>query len=463
MNESPAERGPGATGAPPTRLLVVDDDHTFRRSMAELLRQDGHEVETAEDAAAAGRALEESAFDLVLLDLRMPGLSGTRFLEVIRTRGERLPVLMISGFGTVDAAVEALQLGADDFLTKPVDPDVLSAKVAELLDRRPVPRSGTGALTGIVGRSTGMRDVFDQILRVGPSDTTVLITGETGTGKELVARAVHEASSRAAGAFIPVNCASLAEGVLESELFGHVRGAFTGAVSDKTGLFKAADGGTLFLDEVGDMSQRLQQRLLRAIQEREVLPVGATRPVTVDVRVVAATHRDLGEEAKAGRFREDLLYRLRVFEIALPPLRKRRADVPLLTEAALERLAGRSGARTPPMRISPLAVRLMQAYAWPGNVRELFAAVESAAIRADGGVIQAHDLPESIREQGGRPSAGGDRPWTPEGGKPELDRDTVVQALRDAEGVRVEAARRLGVSRTTLWRRMKELEIDDEA
>lgn len=444
-----------------SRILVVDDDRTFRLSTAELLRQDGHQVEAVGDASEAEVALRNGAFDLVLLDLRMPGLSGVRFLEVLRMRGARLPVLMISGFGTVEAAVEALQIGADDFLTKPVDPDLLSAKVEELLDRRPVPEARAGALAGIVGRSAPMREVFKQILRVAPSDTTVFVTGETGTGKELVARAIHEASSRVSGPFVPVNCASLAEGVLESELFGHVKGAFTGAVANKRGLFRAAHGGTLFLDEVGDMSQRLQQRLLRALQESEVLPVGAVAAEKVDVRVVAATHRDLQSEVEAGRFREDLLYRLRVFEIGLPPLRDRVRDIPLLIEAALRRLAARGGSEDP-KRCSPLAMRLMQGYPWPGNVRELFSAVESAAIRADGDTIQAHDLPGMVREGGparrerssAAPALGGsERAAAP----PDLDIPTIEQALEDAGGVRVEAARMLGVSRTTLWRRMKEL------
>lgn len=442
------------------RILVVDDDRTFRLSTAELLRQDGHQVEAVGDASEAEVALRDGAFDLVLLDLRMPGLSGVRFLEVLRMRGARLPVLMISGFGTVEAAVEALQIGADDFLTKPVDPDVLSAKVEELLDRRPVPEARAGALAGIVGRSTPMREVFKQILRVAPSDTTVFVTGETGTGKELVARAIHEASERVGGPFVPVNCASLAEGVLESELFGHVKGAFTGAVANKPGLFRAAHGGTLFLDEVGDMSQRLQQRLLRALQESEVLPVGAVAAEKVDVRVVAATHRDLQSEVEAGRFREDLLYRLRVFEIGLPPLRERVRDIPLLIEAALRRLAARGGSDEP-KRCSPLAMRLMQGYAWPGNVRELFSAVESAAIRADSDTIQAHDLPGMVREGGpARPASSPSAASSaPERGSapPELDSPTIEQALTDAGGVRVEAARMLGVSRTTLWRRMKEL------
>nr|NIP81526.1 sigma-54-dependent Fis family transcriptional regulator [Gemmatimonadota bacterium]NIQ56949.1 sigma-54-dependent Fis family transcriptional regulator [Gemmatimonadota bacterium]NIU77120.1 response regulator [Gammaproteobacteria bacterium]NIX46441.1 response regulator [Gemmatimonadota bacterium]NIY10755.1 response regulator [Gemmatimonadota bacterium] len=304
-----------------SRILVVDDDRAFRLSTAELLRQDGHDVALAEDAAAAAAALEDATYDLMLLDLRMPGLDGLDLLEVLRRRGAGVPVLMVTGFGSIETAVQSLHTGADDFLTKPVDPDVLSARVEELLERRPGPGRGEH-VPGMIGRSPAMRGVFEGVHRVAPTDATVLITGETGTGKELVARAIHELSRRADQPFIPVNCASLAEGVLESELFGHVKGAFTGAVKDRRGLFAAADGGTILLDEVGDMSLRLQQRLLRVLQEKEVTPVGAVRPLEVDVRVVAATNRDLRAEVDAGRFREDLFYRLNVFRVQLPPLRE---------------------------------------------------------------------------------------------------------------------------------------------
>jgi len=340
--------------APGRRVLVVDDDRTFRLSTAELLRQDGHDVEVAADASEAVDRLSAGTFDLVLLDMRMPGMDGLTAVEVLRTRGLQTPILMISGFGTIDTAVESLHRGADHFLAKPVDPDVLSAKVAELLERRPAEeRVREGALGAMVGHARSMREVFDSIRRVAPTETTVLITGETGTGKELLARAVHDLSRRAAGPFVPVNCAALAEGVLESELFGHVRGAFTGAVSDRKGLFAAAAGGTIFLDEVGDVSLALQQRLLRVIQEREVVPVGSVRPEPVDVRVVAATHRDLAEEIRHGRFREDLYYRLNVYRVDVPPLRARASDIPLLVEAALARLRERSTG-TSPVAFSPL-------------------------------------------------------------------------------------------------------------
>ncbi len=441
------------------RILVVDDDRTFRLSTAELLRQDGHDVDVAGDASEAVERLRAGVFDLVLLDMRMPGMDGLTAVEVLRTRGLQVPILMISGFGTIDIAVESLHRGADHFLSKPVDPDVLSAKVAELLERRPAEeRVHEGALGAMVGHARVMREVFDAVRRVAPTEATVLITGETGTGKELVARAVHDLSERSSGPFVPVNCAALAEGVLESELFGHVRGAFTGAVSDRKGLFSAAAGGTIFLDEVGDMGLSLQQRLLRVLQEREVMRVGAVRPERVDVRVVAATHRDLEGEIRQGRFRDDLFYRLNVFRIDVPPLRDRPADVPLLVEAGLARLKERSSGG-PPAAFSPLAMRLLRGHDWPGNVRELFSVVESAAIRAGGHRIEAQHLPVGIRDpegRGGAPPAE-ERYRAPE---PEAEREAIVAALSEAEGSRSRAADLLGMSRTTLWRRMKEFGLD---
>ncbi len=443
----------------PARILLVDDDRAFRVSTAELLRQDGYDVATANGAAEAGERMRDAPVDLVLLDVRMPLVSGVGVLEALRLRGERVPVLMISGFGTIETAVESLQKGADDFLTKPVDPALLSRKVAELLERRPTGWDEFTAL-GMVGRSPAMREVYDAVRRVAPSDATVLVTGDTGTGKELVARAIHDLSSRSPGPFLAVNCAALADGVLESELFGHVRGAFTGAVSDREGLFRAAEGGTILLDEVGDMSLRLQQRLLRVIQEREVTPVGATRPVPVDVRVIAATRRDLRSEAEAGRFRDDLYYRLAVFPIELPPLRARHGDVPLLVEAALERLRGRSRVPTPEA-CTPSAVRLLRSWSWPGNVRELLGVLESAAIRSGGELIGVEHLPSELRSGATPEAAGGvedDRYQAPNERAEELA--AIRSALEAADNHRERAARMLGMSRTTLWRKMREYGID---
>ncbi len=438
------------------RLLIVDDDRTFRLSTAALLRQDGHEVAEAPDGQAAIKRLETEQFDLILLDLRMPGLDGIGMVEVLRTWGHDTPILMISGFGTVGTAVDALHTGADDFLTKPVEPDVLSARVEELLERRPVRSPDMQSPPrGILGRSAAIRSVLEVVDRVAPTDATVLVTGETGTGKELVARAIHDRSDRAKGPFVAVNCASLAEGLLESELFGHEKGAFTGAVRQRKGHFEAAEGGTLLLDEIGDVSPGVQHRLLRVLQERELTPVGSSRPVSVDVRVVAATNKDLRAEMEAGRFRDDLYYRLNVVRIELPPLRARKEDIPLLAEAFNERV-GRPSHRG----CSPMAMRLLQGYAWPGNVRELFAALQSAHIRAGDRRMEAQHLPEDVRgsRRGPAGEAEGERYRSEQPAADE--RSAIVDALERTGGARTAAARQLGMSRTTLWRKMKEYGID---
>jgi two-component system response regulator HydG len=430
------------------RLLLVDDDHGFRLSTSALLRQDGYEVEVAGDGKEAVNALRRQRFDLLLLDLRLPGTDGLRIVEALRLWGEEIPILMISGFGTVEAAVEALHLGADDFLTKPVEPDVLSARIADLLERRPGSLPGS-TFAGMIGRSEPMQLVFDAVRRVAPTDTTVLVTGETGTGKELVARAIHAHSARASSNLLTVNCAALPEGLLESELFGHMRGSFTGAVSDKPGLFEAASGGTLFLDEIGDMSLALQQRLLRALEEREVRRIGALRVTAVDVRIIAATHRDLRGAVSSGAFREDLFYRLNVFTIGLPPLRERRADIPLLVESRLAALRRERRRLT----ASPLAMRMLRGYAWPGNVRELTAALESAAIRADGDRIEAQHLPPELRAASERGHSSAERYRT--AAPADDERATILAALERAEGNRARAAEMMGMGRTTLWRKMR--------
>ena len=440
-----------------SRLLIVDDDLTFRRTTAALLRQDGHEVVEASDADEAVTRLRATPMDLVLLDVRMPGLNGVRLVEALRTWGDDVPVLMISGFGDVETAVEALQVGADDFLTKPVEPDVLSGRVDALLARRPRPGLDGLAPAGMIGRAAVMREVYRAIERVAPSDATALIIGETGTGKELVARALHAGSARSGKPFVAVNCGALAEGVLESELFGHVLGAFTGAVRDRKGVFEAANGGTLFLDEIGEVSPGLQHRLLRVLQERELTPVGSVTTTKVDVRVVAATHRDLKLEMEAGRFREDLYYRLNVVRIPVPPLRERAGDVALLAEAylAARRPLGPAWAMT-----SPLAMRLLQSYRWPGNVRQLHAALESALLQAGGGRIEAQHLPVEIRE-GRNEGAELEERYRAAGPDAE-ERTSIEAALLAADGSRTRAADRLGMSRTTLWRKMRKYGLGEE-
>jgi two-component system response regulator AtoC len=440
------------------RVLLVDDDRVFRLSTAELLTDDGFEVETVEGSGEAFTALGNRDFDAVMLDLRMPGESGLEVVERIRRAGHGVPVLMVSGFGTIDVAVESLHLGADHFVTKPIEPEILTARLHALIRDRPGSVVRESAIPGMVGRSKAMRAVYDEIRRVASTDSTVLITGETGTGKEVAARAIYSLSPRVDGPFVPVNCAAMAESLLESELFGHVRGAFTGAVRDKKGLFEAAHGGTVFLDEIGDVSLGLQQRLLRVLQEREVRRIGAVKSIKIDVRAVAATARDLLNEVEAGRFREDLYYRIAVFPISLPPLRDRTGDVPLLVERALERI----GRRLPDQRrltCSPLAMRLLRSYAWPGNVRQLFSVIESAAIHADGPRIEAQHLPEEIRAPAGVGPAKEQARYNSDQ-NPEAERAAIVTALEASNGHREHAADLLGMSRTTLWRKMKEYGIE---
>ncbi len=435
---------------PAARLLIVDDDRAFRVTTAALLRASGYTVDTAVDSGDAMARLHQAEYDLMILDLRMPDMDGLRLIEVLRLRGNETPVLMISGFGTIDAAVRAVHLGADDFLTKPVEPDLLERRVRDLLDGRP---SAPKLLKpgGMIGRSRAMREVFEALEKVAPTEATVLITGETGTGKELLARAVHRLSPRRTAPYVAVNCASLSDGVLESELFGHLRGAFTGALRDRVGLFEAASGGTLFLDEIGDVSLAVQQRLLRVIQEREVTRVGDTRSIRIDVRVVAATSRDLHADVRAGRFRDDLLYRLAVFPLGLPPLRERDGDIPLLVTDALSRIRGQAPGRDS-LSCSTFAMRVLRAYAWPGNVRQLFAAIESAAIHAGFGRIEAQHLPPEVR----RAVEGDESSRRYRASSPEAEeRASIEAALSETEGVVTRAAEMLGMGRTTLWRKLK--------
>ncbi len=433
----------------PARILIVDDDATFRLTTGALLQADGHEVDSAADGQQAVERLRDRQFDLLLVDLRMPGIDGLGLVEALRLWGHGVPILMISGFGTVESAVRALHLGADDFLLKPVEPDVLSARVSDLLERRPQSGDAARGAGELVGRSAAMKSLFERIHRVALTESTVLITGETGTGKELVARAVHSLSSRKARPFVAVNCAALAEGILESELFGHVRGAFTGAARDREGFFEAANGGTLFLDEIGATSPSLQARLLRALQEREITRVGSSTPTKVDVRVIAATNRDLRDLVNEGTFREDLLYRLDVYSLVVPPLRDRASDIPLLVEHALGLLRSRlpNGSA---LNCSPFAMRLLREYHWPGNVRQLMSAVESAAISAGGGRIEAQHLHEDLRA-GADAASPRYRSAVPE----DDERAAIEAALDHAGGTVSRAAEMLGMGRTTLWRKMR--------
>ena len=445
------------------RILVVDDDGETCRFMRELLQEPEREIEMAEAPGEALALLEGGRFDLVLSDINLDAeLSGLDLLRAFKARDPEVEVVLISAFGTLETALEAVRAGAFDYVSKPVDIGQVRDVVARALARRAragEPRavsfpSGRTTPDGLVGRSGGMLGVYKQIALACASDAPVLVTGETGTGKELVARAIHRHGGRAARPFVPVNCGALPEGLLESELFGHVRGAFTGAVADKRGLFEEARGGTIFLDEIGEMSPALQVRLLRAIELGEVRPVGSPRATTVDVRVIAATHRDLERAAREGTFRQDLYYRLHVFSVRVPPLRERREDVPLLAAHFLAGFASRGrGAAS----LTPAAVAALAAHDWPGNVRELENSLERLAVEARGGTIDVADLPPAFRER--KPSL--EEPLF--AGLPsleELEKRYLRHVLSAVKGNRSRAAEALGIDRRTLYRMAERFGID---
>jgi DNA-binding NtrC family response regulator len=445
------------------RILIIDDDRAFRVGTSALLADEGYEVESAAGGDEGLERLDGGGFELVLLDLKMAGRSGLSVLEEIRRAGNAIPVLMLTGYATVDSAVQALKLGADDYITKPCDNQALRSKIRVILARR-APVLGTGA-SAIVGSGPEMREVLRSIERVARTESTVLIRGATGTGKELVARAIHAESPRRNRPFVAVNCSALAEGVLESELFGHARGAFTGAIADRRGLFEEASGGTLFLDEIGDISGGMQAKLLRVLQEREVTRVGTTKALAVDVRVIAATHADLESMVEEGAFRADLYFRLKVFQIRIPALRDRPGDIPALAGAALS--AWNVKVTDPARRINGLSdetLEILESYDWPGNVRELIAAIEHAAIVCDGPRIQPWHLPPEVRDRDEeQPGGAGDTSTArqPDAAKryqaPNADeeRALIVKALEQAEGNRTRAAAILGMGRTTLWQKLK--------
>ena len=438
-------------------ILVVDDDQSSRELLTRILGQDGHQVTALADGREAIEALGRGdPPDLVVSDIRMAEADGLQVMDAFRQKAPDTPVILVTAFGTVDGALEAIRRGAADYLSKPYDVDAIKLVVARALKQRALAlenrtlRRGLRdkyRLENVVGRSESMLQVFKTAARVASTDATVLIQGESGTGKELVARAIHESSPRATGPFVAVDCGAIAEGVLESELFGHARGAFTGAQAMRRGLFEEASGGTLFLDEIGDVGPNLQARLLRALQEGTIRRVGTNEPIAVDVRAVAATNRDLEQAVKAGTFRADLYYRLNVVAIRIPPLRERCEDVPLLAEHFAHKHGRGEGTA-----ISPAARDLLVAYHWPGNVRELENVIARALALNPSGVILPDDLPEAIRT--GQPAeavpadlAGPERPT-----REELERRYARQVLRETGGNKSRAADILGIDRKTLYR-----------
>jgi two-component system nitrogen regulation response regulator NtrX len=458
------------------RILVVDDERNIRRTLSLILQGEGFLPQAVGSAREAVAALEEEPADAVLLDVKLPDRDGISLLRELQERWPGMPVVMISGHANVPMAVEATRAGAFDFLEKPLSRERVLIAVRNALrlghlGRRVERYEATEALRyQLVGTSPVMEEIRRQIAKVGPTGATVLITGESGTGKELVARALHEASPRREGPFVKVNCAAIPDELIETELFGCVRGAYTGAVESRKGKFLAADRGTIFLDEVGDMSPRVQAKVLRAIQEGEVERVGDTRTLKVDVRVIAATNKDLVAEAAAGRFREDLYFRLNVVPLHVPPLRERREDIPALCEHFLQLYAQEND--LPSKRLEPAAVDLLKGLPWKGNVRELRNAIERLAILTDGEVITEADVRSLVfTGSAAVPGAGGDRVFVPEpeeiraiGGLVEarrrFERACIEACLRRTGGNVSQAARWLGIERTNLHKKMQALGID---
>jgi two-component system response regulator HydG len=454
------------------RLLVVDDDRAILTLIGTIALAEGFDVATTVSGEDAMKQLRERPSDLVLVDLRMPGITGLDVLRAIREANARVKVVLMTGFGTIDAAVEAVKLGAMDFLTKPFDlPRLrqLLAGVREEAEQRRAVLTMEGDLAqrlefcGMVGRGPAIQEVFGLIRRLAPHVRTALITGETGTGKELVARALHKLGPRSAKRFVTVNCSAVVETLFESELFGHMRGAFTGATDHKAGLFELADGGTLFLDEVGELPAAVQAKLLRVIEEGEVQRVGSLEPRKIDVRLVAATNRDLRHEVAAGRFRNDLYYRLNIVEIKLPPLRDRREDIPYLTAAFVRSFSQRFS--KPLVGLTPGAERMLAEARWDGNVRQLRNVIERACILSDGDFVSEPDLAGSMLEQmpvdvsaalrhdaatgAGAAAPGGPAPLA------EIERDHIVRTLQQVKGNKAVAARLLGISRRAFYRQLE--------
>jgi DNA-binding NtrC family response regulator len=444
-------------------ILVVDDAASARSTLALLLRKRHHRVTEAGGVTAAVKAMTDDAFDLIVTDLRMPDGSGLDVLRAVKAHGHDADVILLTAYAGWESAKEAMQLGAVDYFEKGREPDELFVRIDRALADKALRRENENlraqiseryALPGIIARSPEIRRVLDLVARVAPTDATVLIHGESGTGKELIAKAIHHASARAREPFVAVNCGALPESLLESELFGHVRGAFTGASMGKKGLFEEAHRGTLFLDEIGEMTPALQVKLLRALQDGEIRSVGSTQSITVDARVLAATNRDLEQMMRQGTFREDLFYRLNVIALTLPPLRERREDIPVLAEHFLTRFASRQG-RT--LRLSAEALDRLLAYAWHGNIRELENAMERAAILAGGDAVGADDLPPHIAA---RLDLGGPPSLPRQMSLADAERACIVQTLERCGWNHSRAADALGIGRTTLWRKRKEYGID---
>jgi len=450
-----------------SRILVVDDELSMRDFLSIMLKKEGHEVVAAENGGSALKVIQSEIFDLLITDIKMPGVDGMEVLKTVKEVSPETVVIMITAFATTGTAVEAMKLGAYDYITKPFKVDEIRLVIQKALEKRHLRKenillrreiASRAGFSNFIGTSAAMQRVFSLIRQVADTKSTVLITGESGTGKELVAKAIHFNSSRNGGPFVTVNCGALPETLLESELFGYMKGAFTGATSNKQGLFEAANGGTIFLDEISATTPALQIKLLRVLQEREFMRVGGTVDIKMDARVLAASNRDLMTEVSKGTFREDLYYRLNVIPISLPALRDRREDIPLLVEFFLKKFSGGKE----PKKITPEAINLLMNHRWPGNVRELENTIERLVILADGDRIGHEHIPENFKGVRSYPElVTTDIP--DEGLELEkllenIEKNLLFKALEKTGGVKTEAAKLLGLSFRSFRHRMQKYE-----
>lgn len=445
-------------------VLIVDDEQTTLDAMSEALKRVGYQVVVATSGFEALALAQSNKLDIVLVDLKLPDLSGMEVLRRIKGANPQIEVIMITGYGTIEGAVEAMQTGAADFLAKPIDLEVLREKVKKNLEKQALKTQNINlqervnekfGFGNIISVSKGMNEVLRLVRQVAPLDTSVLILGESGTGKELIAHAIHNNSLRKDKPFIPVNCAALPKDLLESELFGHERGAFTGASTLRQGRFELADGGSLFLDEVGEMSLETQVKLLRVLEEKQFIRVGGSRMISVDVRIIAATNKELQEKVKSGNFRADLYYRLKVFTINIPPLRERKDDIPPLVNAFIKQFSKEMNKNV--TQISREAVDLLTKYDWPGNIRELKNCIESAMVVCNSNFIQASDLPENARQaESARTSLNLYAGMTME----EAERELIKKTLEETGGNKVKSAELLKIGLRTLYRKLKTYSLE---
>jgi DNA-binding NtrC family response regulator len=448
------------------RILVVDDEPAQRELVSGFLKKQAFDVVVAETGARALELFRQDSIDLILTDQKMPHMSGSDLLQAVRAINPEIPVILMTAFGSIEAAVSAIQGGATDYLTKPLNLDELLYRIRQVSDRYRIiaenrelreALQGRHRIEGIIGESGQMLEVLSLVRRVAPSEATVLIRGESGTGKELIAKAIHFASPRARGPLVKVNCAALPESLLESELFGHEKGAFTGAIGSRQGRFELANGGTIFLDEIGDLSLHLQAKLLRVLQEREYERVGSSRPVQVNVRILAASHRPLEDLIKAGHLREDLYYRLNVVTILIPPLRERRSDLSLLINHFLRHYAEKNGKTI--RGLTPEGRDILLRYDYPGNVRELENIIERAVVLTRDDVIGSSDLPLTVQDL----EVDGDRQTNLTVAVEGLERRMIREALARSEGVQTHAAELLGISERALRYKLIKYGFREEA